>query len=144
MFNCFRVFVRVFVRVCACVCVCICVFDSRTMVQRCDCMDGQCAVTFDLSLQMRMPMRPSVQACDNCARDNSEQQGKENTRNCTNAQPLRRDCASTSTTTLILSRHDLWLNSKMLRASQTLTRCELVRSSQCHIKQSDSLVSLHM
>ena len=39
-------------------------------VQRGDCVDGQCAVTFELHLEVMMSMRRSVQACDNCAGDN--------------------------------------------------------------------------
>ena len=97
------------------VCSRICAPESvQQFVQRCDCMDGQCAVAFDLSLEMMMmmSMHRSVQAYDTCARDNSlQQQGRANNRKCTSAQPLRRDCASTRTTTLNLRRHGLWLDS---------------------------------
>ena len=40
------------------------------LVQRYDCMDGTYAGIFDLRFEVMMSMRRSVQACDNCARDN--------------------------------------------------------------------------
>ena len=66
-------------------------------------MDGPYAVSLDSSIEMMMSMRGSEQACDNYATDNREQQGRE-----TLASALRRDCASTSTTTRDLSRQSLW------------------------------------
>ena len=70
--------------------------------------------------------------------ENNKEEG--NARRCTSAQPMRRDGASTTTTSLYLSRHGLWLDSpqahawntmissdqsKMLRAFQMLSLCEL-------------------
>ena len=113
-------------------------------------MDEQCTVTFDLSLEM-MPMRRSVQAGDNCARDNRERQGK-------GKHAQLNQCATAASGLCFdthQSRHGLWSDSpqvdawntvisldqlRLLRAFQMLTRCEA--TAMLHEKQSDKLVSL--
>ena len=57
---------------------------------RCDRVDGQCAVTFDLSLERMMSMRVGQCRHVTIAQETTVN-NQENTRRCTNAQQLRRD-----------------------------------------------------